>query len=90
VKPNGEAAHLAKSWHELVCTPRERLGWSLENLGDLTRVLRLPKTVNRKNPAAPVPVHLMLADFDRRFSIDDFENYLPTNTPAVTPRCLPT
>lgn len=80
------AAHLAKAWHELVCTAAQRLGWSLENLGDLTRVLRLPNTVNRKRPGAPVPVQLMLADFDRRFSIDDFENYLPTEKPSSPPR----
>jgi hypothetical protein len=80
------AARLAKSWHELVCTAAQRLGWSLENLGDLTRVLRLPNTVNRKHPAAPVPVQLMLADFNRRFSIDDFENYLPTERLSSPPR----
>ncbi|MBL8812524.1 MAG: DUF3987 domain-containing protein [Planctomycetaceae bacterium] len=81
-----QAAHLAKAWHELVCTAAQRLGWSLENLGDLTRVLRLPNTVNRKHPAAPVAVQLMQADFDRRFSIDDFENYLPTEKPSSPPR----
>jgi len=81
-----EAARLAKSWHELVCTAAHRLGWSLENLGDLTRVLRLPNTVNRKHPAVPVPVQLMLADFNRRFSIEDFENYLPTERPSSPPR----
>lgn len=80
------AAHLAKAWHELVCTAAERLGWSLENLGDLTRVLRLPNTVNRKHPAAPVPVQLMQADYNRRFSIDKFENYLPTERSSSPPR----
>ena len=82
-----EAAHLAKAWHELVCTAARRLGWSLENLGDLTRVLRLPKTVNRKNPGNLRPVQLVLADFDRRFSVEDFENYLPANT-SVAPRVV--
>jgi hypothetical protein len=82
-----EAAHLAKAWHELVCTAARRLGWSLENLGDLTRVLRLPKTVNRKNPGDLRPVQLVLADFDRRFSIEDFENYLPAGT-SVGPRVV--
>lgn len=82
------AAHLAKAWHELVCSAAQRLNWSLENLGDLTRVLRLPNTVNRKHPAAPVPVQLMLADFDRRFSIDDFENYLPAERSSSPPRVV--
>jgi putative DNA primase/helicase len=35
-----QAAQLTKSWHGLVCAAASRKGWSLENLGDLTRVLR--------------------------------------------------
>ncbi len=35
------AAQVAKGWHEVVCNAAQRLGWSLENLGDLTRVIPL-------------------------------------------------
>jgi len=73
----GRAAHLTKAWHELACVAAPRLGWSLENLGDLTRVLRLPNTTNRKLPHDTRTVRLLEANFDRRYSVNDFENFLP-------------
>ena len=80
------AAFLAKAWHGLVCTAAQTLGWSLENLGDLTRVLRLPNTVNRKHPGDPRPVQLVEADFARRYSINDFERFLPAEPPTLIPQ----
>jgi len=49
-----DAASLAKRWHEKICTIAAKRGWALENLGDLTRVLRLPGTLNHngRNPVA--------------------------------------
>jgi hypothetical protein len=67
----------AKGWHEMVCRAASRLGWSLENLGDITRVLRLPGTVNRKDPEHLKPVAIVTADWQCRYSIDDFEPFLP-------------
>ncbi|MFM7167195.1 MAG: hypothetical protein ACKO3T_18300 [Planctomycetaceae bacterium] len=67
----------AKGWHEMVCRAASRLGWSLENLGDITRVLRLPGTVNRKDPEHTKPVTIVTADWQRRYSLDDFEPFLP-------------
>ena len=77
------AASLAKAWHGLVCVAAQSLGWSLENLGDLTRVLRLPNTVNRKHSSDPRPVQLVEADFARRYSIGDFERFLPIEQPTL-------
>jgi len=42
------AARLAKGWHALVCRKAASHGWQLENLGDLTRIMRLPGTLNHK------------------------------------------
>ena len=80
------AAFLAKAWHGLVCTAAQTMGWSLENLGDLTRVLRLPNTVNRKHPEDPRPVQLVEADFARRYAINDFERFLPAEPPTLIPQ----
>jgi len=77
------AAQLAHDWHEVVCAAARRLGWSLENLGDLTRILRLPETFNRKQADAPREVQILSAHPDRRYALDDFENFLPE--PAVLP-----
>lgn len=85
------AASLAHAWHEVVCVTARRLGWSLENLGDLTRILRLPGTFNRKQADAPREVHVLDAHPDRRFALEDFENFLPepAPTPAVSsPQCV--
>lgn len=53
------ATALTHGWHGLVCAVANRLGWSLENLGDLTRTLRLPDTVNRKNADEPITVRVL-------------------------------
>jgi hypothetical protein len=71
----------AKGWHEMVCRAASRLGWSLENLGDITRVLRLPGTVNRKDSQSLKPVTIITADWSRRYSLDDFEPFLPVEQP---------
>jgi len=66
------AACMARRWHQLVCDAAAESGWSLENLGDLARVLRLPGTLNRKG-AEPVPVRIRESHLDRRYTLDDFE-----------------
>ncbi|MFO7899817.1 MAG: YfjI family protein, partial [Planctomycetota bacterium] len=81
------AAALAWRWHGTVCMRAKERGWTLENLGDLARVLRLPGTQNHWNGTVEeVRVHSV--DFDRRYNPDDFEPYLaddvlgPTETEA--------
>ncbi len=70
-----QAARLAKGWHGTVCAAAESLGWHLENLGDLARVLRLPGTLNHKGDP-PAEVHVLESHPDRRYNPDDFEPYL--------------
>ena len=74
-----DAARLAKRWHKVVCVAAKSLGWSLENLGDLARVLRLPGTLNHFNGTAE-EVRVLESDFDRRYNPDDFEQYLAAGT----------
>ncbi len=72
------AARIAKGWHGLVCKTAAKRGWSLENLGDLTRVLRLPGTINHRDAQNPAAVELIDYAPDHRFAADDFEPFLPT------------
>jgi hypothetical protein len=78
------AAQVCHGWHEVVCHAGRRLGWSIENLGDLARILRLPGTVNRKLSDAPADVQVLSADPDRRYVVGDFEPFLP-EMPAPSP-----
>jgi len=78
-----DAASLAKRWHEKICTIAAKRGWALENLGDLTRVLRLPGTLNHDG-RNPVPVQIIESHPDRRYAVDDFESYLPPREEPVS------
>jgi hypothetical protein len=83
---------LAKGWHGRLCTLAERQGWTVENLGDPTRVLRLPDTTNHKLPGQPVPVRLLEFNPQRRYDPGDLELVLPEPVavePAMEPVQLP-
>jgi len=76
------AAALAKRWHGKVCALGARRGWGLENLGDLTRVLRLPGTLNHNGAGGPVEVRVVEARPHLRYAPDDFEQFLPAEEPG--------
>ncbi|MGB9604659.1 MAG: hypothetical protein ACPL88_02115, partial [Bryobacteraceae bacterium] len=50
-------------------------GWAFDRLSDLARVLRIPGTVNAKDPANPKPVTLF-SNSGRRYNPSDFEDWL--------------
>ena len=84
---NAHAASLTKGWHGLVCAAARELGWSLENLGDLARVLRLPGTLNH-NGDEPVEVRVLSCDTQVRYSRQEFERLLPAaESPARRGDC---
>ena len=68
-----EAAKRAKGWVETVRKAARGLGWDVDSVGDLARVLRLPGTVNRKGET-PVEVRVIESS-DRRYNPDDFEPF---------------
>ncbi len=39
--------------------------------------MRLPGTINHRDPKAPVQVELIEAAYDRRYDVSDFEEFLP-------------
>ncbi len=79
------AAQLAKGWHGAICAAAAARGWFIENLGDLTRVLRLPGTMNVKVPDQPVEVRILEHHPGLRYAPDDFEPYL---VDAAPPRVI--
>lgn len=51
-------------------------GRDIDSMKDLSRVMRLPGSMNTKNPDDPKPVELIVLRPDQRYSFDDFD-YLP-------------
>ena len=78
------AAQMTKGWHAAVCAAAKAMGWNLENLGDLARVLRLPGTLNHKS-APPVEVRVIDSGPDLRYNPSDFEPYMVDEPAPVTP-----
>ena len=76
------AAALARGWHGAVCSAAEALGWKLENLGDLARVLRLPGTWNRNGGGQPVEVRILRRDASVRYKPADFPLPQPPDVPT--------
>ncbi|HPD17798.1 MAG TPA: AAA family ATPase [Planctomycetota bacterium] len=75
-----EAAKTARGWVQAVRNAARGLGWDVDSVGDLARVLRLPGTVNRKGQM-PVEVRV-LESGDRRYNPDDFEPFAADEVPA--------
>ncbi len=53
---------------------------------ELARILRLPGTLNLKDPSAPLPVTVVELEPDRQYNLSDFEAFL--NIPAGQPNAL--
>jgi hypothetical protein len=70
-----DAARLIARWQTLLRLNAAARGWAFDRLADLARILRIPGTVNRKDPANPKPVTLF-SHTDRRYNPSDFEEWL--------------
>lgn len=68
------AARLVLRWHTLVRESARERGWSFDRLSDLARVLRIPGTVNAKDPARAKPVTLH-SHTGRRYSPSEFDEF---------------
>ena len=75
-----KAANCARGWVKVVRNVARGLGWDVDSVGDLARVLRLPGTVNRKGDT-PVEVRVLESN-DRRYNPDDFEPFAADEVPA--------
>ncbi|MGC8731046.1 MAG: hypothetical protein ACP5RC_02150 [Halothiobacillaceae bacterium] len=70
-----EAARLIARWQTLLRLNAAARGWAFDRLSDLARVLRIPGTVNAKDPANLKPVTLF-SNSGRRYNPSDFEDWL--------------
>lgn len=67
---------LTARWQDVIRASSERLGLTYGPVGDLSRILRIPGTVNRK-PAMPEPkVCRIVHDSGRRYSLVNLRNNL--------------
>jgi hypothetical protein len=66
---------LLSRWHTLLRLNSAAKGWTYDRLLDLARVLRIPGTLNHKDPKSPKPVAVH-SFTDRRYNVSDFEHFL--------------
>ncbi|MCS6803452.1 MAG: hypothetical protein NZ773_16115 [Dehalococcoidia bacterium] len=69
------ASCLVQRWHTLLQENAQRRSWTFDRLSDLARVLRIPGTINGKDPSQPKPV-MLHSNAGRRYNPSDFEDLL--------------
>ncbi|HOJ21590.1 MAG TPA: hypothetical protein PLY56_08650 [Armatimonadota bacterium] len=69
------AASVVLRWQTLLRYNAANRGWAFDRLADLARVLRIPGTLNCKDPAHPKSVTVYQVT-DRRYNLSDLEEYL--------------
>jgi hypothetical protein len=70
-----DAARLMLRWHSMLGRNAAARGWSYDRLSDLARILRIPGTLNHKDPKQTKEVKVLWAT-DRRYNLSDFEEFL--------------
>jgi len=70
-----QTATLIARWQTLLRLNAASKGWAFDRLSDLARVLRIPGTVNAKDPLKPKDVFLH-SNSGRRYSRSDFVEFL--------------
>ena len=73
---------LGKSWQDYLKAQATMHGWTIDSVGDLARVLRVPGTLNAKDPADVVPVRLLRCAPALRHTPEDIERHLATQSPT--------
>jgi len=70
-----DVARLMNRWHTMLRLNSAARGWAYDRLSDLARVLRIPGTLNHKDPANPKNV-VALTVSDRHYNLSDIEEFL--------------
>jgi len=70
-----QTASLIARWQSLLRLNAASKGWAFDRLSDLARVLRIPGTVNAKDPRNPKDV-VVHSNSGRRYNSSDFEEFL--------------
>ncbi len=69
------AAALSQRWHNYLVDEAKRVGYAVDPVHDLSRVLRLPGSMNKKVQADPRPVQV-IRNSNRRYERSDLEEIL--------------
>lgn len=82
-KERTNAAALTDSWNKTAMARAKERGWVVDNVGDLSRVMRIPGTWNHKS--VPVETSLLRCS-EYHWNAQDFDSYLiaATSTPHVS------
>lgn len=64
--------HVLLRWHQTLLLDTKEKGWSLDSVHDLSRVMRIPGTWNRKGTVKPIPVKI-ISESDFRCELEDLE-----------------
>lgn len=84
-----DALDLMKRWGEMLVSLGNRAGWHVDKVGDASRVLRPPGTLNHKwksrgEPPRPVAIH---SSTGARYDLDQLAAYLPDDVVVdINPR----
>src|SRR5882724_2210965 len=73
-----EAAKLIEVWQRMFKWRAAKNKWDVDSVHDLTRVLRIPGTLNYKIAESPVLAAISYLDNDKRYTTADFEGLLDT------------
>lgn len=81
----GDAIPLLERWGAWWTDTAASMGWHVDSVWDIARVMRLPDTRNHKADP-PIPVTHLLWEPQRRWGVDDIDQWLPEDLPAQRPR----
>jgi len=82
-----EAAKTAKGWVNVIRNAARSLGWEIDSVGDLARVMRPPGTWNRKGDP-PVEVRVVEEHPDRRYNPCDFDDFAAETATLESPKTV--
>lgn len=73
-----EAANLAQRWNTTLGVRAAERGWTIDSTFDLSRVLRVPGTMNLKIPDDPKKVSILRLESGVSYSVRDFNEWAIT------------
>ena len=80
MKKENAAGNLNSNLFKALNHKANEKGWKVDNVGDLPRVLRLPGTMNIKNPE-DIRMARIVETTDRFYTVEEMKNLLPDVTP---------
>lgn len=84
-----EAQAISTGWGYSIANIVNRMGYEIDAVHDLTRVMRLPGSMNIKDPNNPKPVVIKWFNDELRYNPEDFEPYLADVPAAALKNPLP-